>query len=300
MKTPEPQNLPGIPESEAQLAERARRQPLAAKIERAVKLLRSYEPQALRYAPTGYYLAFSGGKDSIVCKKLCQEAGVKFRAVYNNTTIDPPELHAYLREHHPDVEWNGPPKGQGFFSHLRKRGLPRQHVRWCCHYLKEGGGRDEFKIIGVRAAESARRAALWKEFTLNREAGAPFLAPIVHWTDDDVWAFIRDRALPYCPLYDQGFSRIGCIGCCMKGGRSVQEDFKRWPRHARAYEAAARIYFAAAIERRKAQGTRIDNSFEDYWRIWLDLPPLKAACAQDDLFAQAGGGFSESDGKEEE
>ena len=290
MNQPEPQNLPGIPESEEQLAEKARRQPLAAKIERAVALLRLYEPQALRYAPTGYYLAFSGGKDSVVCKQLCLEAGVRFRAVYNNTTIDPPELHAYLREHHPDVEWAGPPKGRGFFYHLRKWGLPHHHARWCCAVLKEGGGRDEFKIIGVRAAESARRAALWKEFTVNREAGAPLLAPIVHWTDEDVWAFIRDRSLPYCELYDQGFDRIGCVGCCMKGGAAVLRDFDRWPRHARAYEAAARVYFAAACERRKAQGKRIDNTFDDYWRRWLDLPPIVPTCAAEDLFAQAGGG----------
>ena len=287
--TPEPQNLPGIPESEEQLAERAARQPLDVKVRRAVALLRSYRDKAISYSPRGYYLAFSGGKDSCVCKALCQEAGVPFRAVYNNTTIDPPELTAFLREAHPDVEWSGPPKGEGFFSHLRRRGLPRQHVRWCCHYLKEGGGKKEMKIIGVRAEESARRAALWRELTLDRNGGAPFLAPIVHWTDEDVWAFIRSRGIPYCKLYDEGFARIGCIGCCMKGGAAVLRDFKRWPRHAAAYEAAARIYFAAAIERRKAQGKRIDDTFEDYWRIWLDLPPLKAACAQDDLFAQAGG-----------
>ena len=59
-------------------------------------------------------------------------------------------------------------------------------------------------------------------------------------------------------------------------------------------------YCGAAIERRKAQGKRIDDTFEDYWRIWLDLPPIKPTCAAEDLFAQAGGGFSESDGKEDE
>ena len=56
------------------------------KIEVAIDRIKHFEPSE------GYYLAFSGGKDSIVCKELLNMAGVKYDAHYNHTTVDPPEL----------------------------------------------------------------------------------------------------------------------------------------------------------------------------------------------------------------
>ena len=66
-------------------------------IEKTVERLRIYEP------PEGYYLAFSGGKDSIVIKKLAEMADVKYDVHYNVTTIDPPDLVRFIRKHHKDV-----------------------------------------------------------------------------------------------------------------------------------------------------------------------------------------------------
>jgi len=62
---------------------------LKNKVEIAIKAIQHYSEFA---GEQGYYLAFSGGKDSIVIKKLALESGVKFDSWYNNTTIDPPEL----------------------------------------------------------------------------------------------------------------------------------------------------------------------------------------------------------------
>ena len=39
--------------------------------------------------------------------------------------------------------------------------------------------------------------------------------PIIDWEDEDVWEFIRSKHIPYCELYDEGFDRLGCIGCPM-------------------------------------------------------------------------------------
>ncbi|HET8558168.1 MAG TPA: phosphoadenylyl-sulfate reductase [Gaiellaceae bacterium] len=63
-------------------------------------------------------------------------------------------------------------------------------------------------ITGIRRDQSPTRA------------GAPKLAwdarhelwkanPIADWTDDDCWAYIRERGLPYNPLHDQGYESIG-------------------------------------------------------------------------------------------
>lgn len=54
------------------------------KVKRVVKYLQDCEPKE------GYYLAFSGGKDSSVCKALLDMAQVKYDAVYRVTSVDPP------------------------------------------------------------------------------------------------------------------------------------------------------------------------------------------------------------------
>lgn len=59
--------------------------------------------------------------------------------------------------------------------------------------------------------------------------------PIVDWEDDDVWGYIRDRHLPYCSLYDEGFTRLGCIGCPLAGSKQMKADFARWPKYQELY-----------------------------------------------------------------
>ena len=69
-----------------------------------------------------YYGCFSGGKDSIVIKRLTEMAGVDVEWHYNVTTIDPPELVRYIREHHKDVIWERP--NEPFFRMMRRKGFP--------------------------------------------------------------------------------------------------------------------------------------------------------------------------------
>lgn len=59
--------------------------------------------------------------------------------------------------------------------------------------------------------------------------------PIVDWLDEDVWDYIHDRNLPYCSLYDEGFTRLGCIGCPLTGTTGMEKDFARWPMYKKLY-----------------------------------------------------------------
>ena len=70
------------------------------KVKVAINRLKLHEPKE------GYYLAFSGGKDSCVCYELCKMAGVKFTAHYHVTTVDPPELVYFIREYYHDASEN--------------------------------------------------------------------------------------------------------------------------------------------------------------------------------------------------
>jgi len=64
-------------------------------IDEAVEFIRTHEP------PEGYFVAFSGGKDSIVTLELTRMAGVKHQAFYTCSSIEPPEVVQFIRQHYP-------------------------------------------------------------------------------------------------------------------------------------------------------------------------------------------------------
>lgn len=91
--------------------------------------------------------------------------------------------------------------------------------------------------------------------------------PILDWTDDNVWRYIQERRLPYCKLYDEGFRRLGCIGCPMAGeGRFDQ--FKRWP----AFEGLYIRAFDRMLEARVSKGlpTTVWESGRDVFDWWME------------------------------
>lgn len=64
------------------------------KVQKAMRKLRFLQP------PEGYYVAFSGGKDSMVILDLVKRAGVKYDAHHNLTTVEPPELIYFIRKNY--------------------------------------------------------------------------------------------------------------------------------------------------------------------------------------------------------
>ena len=55
------------------------------------------------------------------------------------------------------------------------------------------------------------------------------VSPIIHWTERDVWEFLNKNGIPHCELYDQGYTRIGCICCPMSGYKQKVREIRRWP-----------------------------------------------------------------------
>tara|TARA_Y100000310_G_scaffold259709_1_gene268448 strand:+ start:2314 stop:3120 length:807 start_codon:yes stop_codon:yes gene_type:complete len=218
-----------------------------ALIAASVATLQLYEPD------DGYYGCFSGGKDSVVLKAVTELAEVGVTWHYNVTTIDPPELVYFIREHHPDVKWERPKRN--FFTAVVAKGFPTRVARWCCEEFKESKSPKGARLLmGIRAAESARRRNQWQTFTYHRRTKEYAVLPILHWRDDDVWWFIQEHGLPYCSLYDEGFKRLGCVGCPM--ARDGDRDFRRWPGYAKLWRRA----FQRLWERRA--GTKQRNGKE--------------------------------------
>lgn len=108
------------------------------KVEIAIATLQKWEP------PEGYYFADSGGKDSSVTRDILIKAGIKFDGHYCVSPIDPPQIREFLRQHHPDTQWDY--HARGFWKLVVDKGLPLRHARWCCQIIKEAGGDDRFVV----------------------------------------------------------------------------------------------------------------------------------------------------------
>lgn len=233
------------------------------KVAESVQFLKDHEP------PEGYYLAFSGGKDSICIKEIADMAGVKYDAHMSVTTIDPPELIYFVRKNYPDVHWEHPEIP--FLRRLEVKGFPQRHRRWCCEEYKERGGSGRRVVTGIRAAESAKRAGRRAVETCYKDNSKTYFNAIIGWSDDDVWEFIEERKLEYCSLYDEGFHRLGCLLCPMATKWRVIEA-KRYPRMVKAFIRSFEKLYENKKANPKPDGTcsvdRWANGEEMFW-WWL-------------------------------
>lgn len=228
----------------------------------AIDRIRTFEP------PEGYYLAFSGGKDSICIYDLVLRAGVKFDAHYQVTGIDPPELAHFIRLNYPEVKWEMPE--MSIWRWIEKKGLPTRQNRWCCEKLKERGGQGRRVLTGVRWAESVRRSKRQMTEHCFKDGRKTYLHPIIDWKDVDVWQYIEERSLKYCSLYDEGFKRLGCIMCPMAGTQLSEGD--RWPKIREAWHRAAIRYYDGygVLNHKKAESKPCRfSSGEQFWQWWL-------------------------------
>lgn len=205
---------------------------LIDKERRAVRLLRSLGGQPVE-------LSYSGGKDSDVILHLAREAGLNYRAIYKNTTIDPPGTIRHCLDAGAEIMR---PK-VSFFGLIAQRGFPTRFSRFCCEALKEYKVMDN-AIHGIRRAESTARAKRYKEPIICRTYGKKdrvnVFLPILEWMDADVAEYVTQNAIKCHPLYydDQGRfhpeRRLGCMGCPLRTDNGLAEFIKN-PALARAW-----------------------------------------------------------------
>ena len=210
------------------------------------------------------YVAFSGGKDSIVIADLMKQSGIPYKLYYAKTGIDPPELVRFIRKEYPDCQFLKPKRS--FWYLLATHNPPARGCRWCCYELKKRPTLDiplSHRVIGIRAEESARRSK-YKRISHFDKYKWTLYYPILYWKEIDIWDYIEERKLPYPSLYDEGLGRLGCVICPFNiGGNNFYR--KRWPRFFRLFEKKCAEWY----EKRQAQGRVMffdtPEEFTDNW-----------------------------------
>lgn len=222
---------------------------LQSKIETSIATIQKAAKLAQNYTGKPLVVAFSGGKDSQTVYHLTEAAGVDFEAVYSATTIDPPEVVRFIREHYPSVRFHVPT--MSFWQLVEKtRMLPSRRMRYCCSVLKEATHQGRVTLTGVRREESAKRAnrqvldinkkpRQFDEFERSDKIDVQCFGngkekitvnPILDWTETDVWQYLDNVVnVRHCELYDQGRHRVGCLFCPMKARKEIVDDMQRYP-----------------------------------------------------------------------
>lgn len=259
---------------------------LQDKITESVALIRKAESLALALQPTqGFHVGFSGGKDSQALLALVKMAGVKYRAVYNVTTNDPPENIYFIREHYPEVEFEH--QGKNLYRLIEKKGLPTIFHRWCCEIFKEPSGAGSVVLTGVRHEESKKRSAYnpisvksnRKEHTDRKDpytiegieaAGHQCIRgkdkimvyPLLEWTTTDIWVFIAKQHLPVNPCYEHG-GRVGCMFCPFTSKELLNYYEKLYPKF--------HSLFMNGLTKYLSKREKIDKYFDsaqEYYEWW--------------------------------
>ena len=223
---------------------------LEKKVEQAVKLLQV----CFKAAGEPLEIAYSGGKDSDVILELAKMSGIEYRAIYKNTTIDPPGTIKHAMENGVEIRR---PK-ESFFSLMMKDGYPNRFRRFCCSVLKEYKILDN-SVMGIRKCESVKRAKRYSEPTECRIYGSKknhvnAIYPILDWSNDDELEFIKARGIKLHPLYyrEDGSidltKRLGCMCCPLAYYKKRLQDFKQYPGMVRAYIQCGNEYFRSHPE----------------------------------------------------
>jgi len=179
-----------------------------------------------------FYVAFSGGKDSIVVLDLVQRAlpHSDFKVMFGNTGMEFPttkkvasNISKYcLKE---GIDFHEAKAAFSADTSWRRFGPPARRVRWCCTVHKTApvinqlselcklNNLHSMMITGVRGDESASRADYDGLSFGKKLAGQYSFHPILNWSSSEVFLYIYSRKLEMNEAYKMGFNRVGCIMC---------------------------------------------------------------------------------------
>jgi len=82
-------------------------------------------------------------------------------------------------------------------------------------------------MSGLRREQSSTRAAI-QFVNLDHKFQSLKICPLIHWSWEDVWNYIRTFSLPYNVLHDQRYPSIGCATCTLPVAGGGDSRAGRW------------------------------------------------------------------------
>jgi phosphoadenosine phosphosulfate reductase len=179
-----------------------------------------------------FYVAFSGGKDSIVTLDLVQRAlpHNEFKVLFGDTGMEFPDTYSAVERTENDCKLCGIDfiRAGSDISPLdswEKFGPPATVSRWCCSVhktapqvlaLREKTGKPDFTgmaFVGIRASESLSRSEYDYVSLGEKHKGQYSCNPILEWNSAELYLYIYSENLFINEAYKKGNRRAGCLVC---------------------------------------------------------------------------------------
>ena len=225
-----------------------------------------------------FYVAFSGGKDSVVALDIVQRAlpHETFKVVFGDTGMEFPDTYetvrhvkAWCTDSHIDFlearSWLNP------LDSWRMFGPPASVTRWCCSVHKTAPQiillrkllkKRDFKgmaFVGVRGDESLARSK-YEYITLGgKHKGQYSCNTILHWSSAEVFLHILKEHLVLNPAYKLGNRRAGCLICPRASERSEFMNHHCYPEQAEPFVNIIREVYKNAFTSKDAMEEFIRN-----------------------------------------
>lgn len=176
------------------------------------------------------YVAFSGGKDSIVLLDLVQKSLPHdvFKVVFGDTTMEVSDTYKAVKtakEKYPSVDIYTATSKFDAMDSWELFGTPSRTLRWCCAVhksapsllkLREIIGKTQMSALafdGVRSSESLKRATYIANGDNSKHGSQSNAHPLASWNAAEVFLYILGNDLMYNNSYRYGNIRVGCIIC---------------------------------------------------------------------------------------
>lgn len=222
-----------------------------------------------------FYVAFSGGKDSVVTLDLVQRAlpHNKFKVLFGDTGMEFPDTYETVKAIAQQCEERGieflraksmltPSDSWGLF------GPPAVTNRWCCSVHKTGPqvvllreclGNRNFRgmaFTGIRGDESASRSE-YDDVSLGKKVRGQYSChPILEWNSAELFSYIYEQELWINSTYKKGNTRAGCLVCPMSAGKHEYMKRQCYPEQTDAF-----------VDRIKATSGKTDYSDAELMRF---------------------------------